>query len=206
MNKKKDLFRYNFPKEGVDGFDGYTYTKIFGGDSLDEAYDKLKEFLENNGYADIPVPNDTDELYLLFGSDEEESYKHNPISISFSPYNKTEIWLTLHNEDYPNHLLLFHDKYDLDKINEFKNVRATQAVKFIEESIKGKTLDVDFISISELYRIKDSLVKLNLDKATIIAALLQDAFLKKLIEEKDIRSEFGNDVLMKVIQYSKSIF
>lgn len=206
MNKKKDLFRYNFPKEGVDGFDGYTYTKIFGGDSLDEAYDKLKEFLENNGYADIPVPNDTDELYLLFGSDEEESYKHNPISISFSPYNKTEIWLTLHNEDYPNHLLLFHDKYDLDKINEFKNVRATQAVKFIEESIKGKTLDVDFISISELYRIKDSLVKLNLDKATIIAALLQDAFLKKLIEEKDIRREFGNDVLMKVIQYSKSIF
>ncbi|MBK6606089.1 MAG: hypothetical protein IPO06_06295 [Leptospiraceae bacterium] len=206
MNKKKDLFRYNFPKEGVDGFDGYTYTKIFGGDSLDEAYDKLKEFLENNGYADIPVPNDTDELYLLFGSDEEESYKHNPISISFSPYNKTEIWLTLHNEEFPNHLLMFHEQYDPDKMNDLKNVRATRAIEFIEEKSKGKTINVKCISISELYAIKDSLLKLNLDKTTIVASLLQDAFSSNLVTEDEIKKEFGKDVLLKVIQYSKSIF
>ncbi len=114
--------RDDFPKakeEYMGGLsDGWCYETNFAGASLEVSFNMVKTFLEEEGYGDIPLPADAEEL-LLFKIPtrnqqilmfEDNGYVHNPIKILFPNKNriKNTLILRIYNELAPNHLLKFH--------------------------------------------------------------------------------------------------
>ncbi|MEL6867491.1 MAG: hypothetical protein AAFP19_23905 [Bacteroidota bacterium] len=115
--------RTDFPEAGsnyMDGeSDGWEYRTSFGGTTLEQSYAMLRQFLVEEGYANIPVPGDAKELLLfkhpirnkqilLF---ENYGYVHNPIKILFPSGRRRKsniLTLCLYNESSPGHLLRFH--------------------------------------------------------------------------------------------------
>ncbi len=114
--------RENFPEAGstyLDGTsDGWEYRTLFSGSTLDYSYNMIKQFLIEEGYEDIPVPENVEELkrfkypsqngqIVLFA---EQGYVHNPIKILFHPRRKKSntLILCIYNEKAPMHLLRFH--------------------------------------------------------------------------------------------------
>jgi hypothetical protein len=78
----------------------------------------VKAFLQEEGYADIPIPTTAKELRLFkkvihtaqMSIFREIGYVHNPVKILFHPNEKrsTSLTLCLYNEQINNHLLRFH--------------------------------------------------------------------------------------------------
>lgn len=111
-----------FPPAGsnyMDGeSDGWEYRVVFSGSNLQVSYDMIRAFLEEEGYGDIPIPKDAEELelfrlptrnnqILMF---EDNGYVHNPIKILF-PINrrqKRQLTLCIYNDQADNHLIRFH--------------------------------------------------------------------------------------------------
>ncbi|MDX1943754.1 MAG: hypothetical protein SFU99_24515 [Saprospiraceae bacterium] len=98
--------------------DGYEYRTVFAGSSLENSYRMIREFLKEEGYGDVPLPKDAEELLLfrlptrnrqilLF---EDNGYVHNPVKILFpmDRRKRTTLILCLYNENDPQHLLRFH--------------------------------------------------------------------------------------------------
>ena len=97
--------------------DGWEYRSVFAGSRLASSYSMVRQFLEEEGYADVPIPASADELRLfrrpkarqlqLFG---EHGYVHNPIKILFhsDPKKRNTLILCVYNDKAPNHLLRFH--------------------------------------------------------------------------------------------------
>lgn len=119
----KHGIRYNFPVAGevVEGgvSDGYCYRVSFAAGRLKATYALVRAFLAEQGYADVPLPQDTEELRLfrlppklrhqlsLFG---DNGYIHNPVKILFPvpAGRKGRLVLELYNEAHSDHLLRFH--------------------------------------------------------------------------------------------------
>jgi len=116
--------RENFPPEGEEYMggesNGYEYTTVFAGMSLKHSYEMIQAFLKEEGYEDIPLPKDAEELslfrlktrnkqILLF---EENGYVHSPIKIIFpvNRRNKRTLILYIYNDTDPEHLLKFYRK------------------------------------------------------------------------------------------------
>ena len=114
--------REEFPIAGtnyMDGeSDGWEYRVVFSGSSLEQSYAMVTAFLEEEGYSDIPLPEDAAELamfrlptrnkqILLF---EDNGYVHNPVKILFptNRRNKKTLILCLYNEQIKGHLTRFH--------------------------------------------------------------------------------------------------
>ena len=114
--------RDSFPEAGSDYLggksDGYEYCTVFSGSTLENSYAMLRQFLKEEGYADIPLPRDAHELalfrlhtrnkqILLF---EDNGYVHNPVKILFPDDRRRRnmLILCIYNENYPDHLLRFH--------------------------------------------------------------------------------------------------
>ena len=114
--------RENFPEANSEYLggqsDGYEYKTIFAGSSLQHSFDMIKVFLEEEGYKNIPLPRDANELLLfrlptrnkqilLF---EDNGYVHNPIKILFplDRRKRNTLILCIYNEVDPEHLLKFH--------------------------------------------------------------------------------------------------
>ncbi|NJL73836.1 MAG: hypothetical protein HC892_01170 [Saprospiraceae bacterium] len=114
--------RDKFPEAGTEylggNSDGWEYRTVFSGSSLAQSYDMIRKFLDEEGYQEIPLPKNEQELLLfriptrnkqilLF---EDNGYVHNPIKILFpnDRRNKKTLILCVYNEEYPNHLLKFH--------------------------------------------------------------------------------------------------
>lgn len=114
--------RDNFPEAGSDYLggksDGYEYCTVFSGSNPESSYTMLRQFLKEEGYADIPLPRDARELalfrlhtrnkqILLF---EDNGYVHNPVKILFPDDRRKRnmLILCIYNENYPDHLLRFH--------------------------------------------------------------------------------------------------
>lgn len=114
--------RTTFPPPGSDylggSSDGYEYRTIFGGTSLEASYTMIRQFLQEEGYKDVPLPKDAAELalfrlptrnrqILLF---EDNGYAHNPVKILFpvDRRKRNTLILCLYNEADPEHLLKFH--------------------------------------------------------------------------------------------------
>ena len=114
--------RTSFPPHGSDYLggcsDGYEYRTVFGGSSLEASYAMIRQFLQEEGYGEVPLPRDADELrlfrlptrnrqILLF---EDNGYVHNPVKILFpiDRRKKNTLILCLYNEADPEHLLKFH--------------------------------------------------------------------------------------------------
>jgi hypothetical protein len=100
--------------------DGNIYSTVFISKKGESTYDMIRAFLNDEGYRDIPLPLDFDELLkfripsrnkqiLLF---EDNGYTHNPVKILFPKTGKSTkmLILELYNEDSLGHLLRFHRK------------------------------------------------------------------------------------------------
>ena len=116
--------RDEFPPAGeeyMDGeSDGFVYRTVFAGSTLQHSYEMICQFLQEEGYKDIPLPKDAEELQLfrlpirnrqilMF---EDNGYVHNPIKILFplDRRQKRKLILKIYNEQADQHLLRFHRK------------------------------------------------------------------------------------------------
>ena len=114
----------SFPSAGTEYLggtsDGYVYRTIFAGSNLQASYEMVKQFLKEEGYKDLPLPEDEKELLqfrlstrnkqiLLF---EDNGYVHNPIKILFpvDGRKKRTLILEIFNEEAEQHLLRFHNR------------------------------------------------------------------------------------------------
>ena len=114
--------REDFPPAGAEYLggesDGYVYRTVFAGSNLEQSYQMIRQFLQEEGYADLPLPADVEELkkfrlptrnkqILLF---EDNGYVHNPIKILFpvDARQKRTLILEIYNEAAERHLLRFH--------------------------------------------------------------------------------------------------
>ena len=114
--------RNDFPPTGSDylggSSDGWEYKTLFAGSTLEHSYDMLRQFLAQEGYHDIPLPRDVQELSLFRDPPSraqmnlfiENGYIHNPIKIRFHKHRRKTNTLILHlfNEAHPEHLVRFH--------------------------------------------------------------------------------------------------
>ena len=118
------MIKEAFPESGSrynDGHsDGWQYQIVFTGGSLQKSLEMIQAFLEEEGYGNIPLPANAEELLffriptrkqqiLMFA---DNGYVHNPIKILFDPKQAKPKTLTLciYNERTENHLLRFHGK------------------------------------------------------------------------------------------------
>ena len=114
--------RKAFPAAGEDYMggesDGLVYQSTFSGANLAATYDMVRQFLQEEGYQDVPLPKDAEELskfrlstrnrqILLF---DDNGYVHNPVKILFpiDGRQKRTLILELYNEAAEGHLLRFH--------------------------------------------------------------------------------------------------
>lgn len=119
---QKMPLRHEFPAAGTEYLggtsDGYLYQTAFAGGSLAHSFEMVRQFLVEEGYGELPLPKDLEELkrfrlpsrnrqMLLF---EDSGYVHNPIKILFprDARQKRALILEIYNEQAPNHLLRFH--------------------------------------------------------------------------------------------------
>lgn len=113
--------REQFPPAGTDYLggtsDGWEYRSVFTGSKLAYTYDMVRQFLRDEGYGDIPLPETAEDLRLfrrprgqvqLFV---ERGYVHNPVKILFppKPLQRGTLILCLYNEKVEKHLLRFHE-------------------------------------------------------------------------------------------------
>jgi hypothetical protein len=118
--------RDEFPPSGSDYLDGTSdglvYTTIFAGSNLEATYAMVRSFLKEEGYQDLPLPADAQELLqfrlptrnkqiLLF---EDNGYVHNPIKVLFPTDSRTrrKLILKIYNEKAGQHLLRFHNRME----------------------------------------------------------------------------------------------
>lgn len=113
--------REQFPAAGSSymggSSDGWEYRSVFAGTKLAYTYEMVKQFLREEGYGDLPVPETVEDLRLfrkprgrqleLFS---EWGYAHNPIRILFpsDPRQRHTLILCLYNERVEKQLLRFH--------------------------------------------------------------------------------------------------
>ena len=135
--------RTNFPPADSDYLggqsDGYVYETIFGGTSLEVSYGMIKQFLAEEGYKDIPIPEAASDLKLFRLSSrnkqilmfEDNGYVHNPVKILFpnDGRKKNTIILQLYNELAPKHLLRFHRKLTEKELEEVEALPIPQPVE-----------------------------------------------------------------------------
>jgi hypothetical protein len=117
------MIREDFPPPGSPSYldgecDGWEYRITFRAGTLQKTYDMVRAFLDEEGYDDIPLPDNAEDL-KLFRQDnrkkqlvmfEDNGYVHNPIKILFPASSKfrNALTLCLFNEKEPQHLLKFH--------------------------------------------------------------------------------------------------
>ncbi len=117
--------RDDFPELGStysNGYsDGWEYKTIFAGSNLVNNYEMVIQFLKEEGYGDVPIPKDAQELLCFRDASNrgqitlfhESGYVHNPIKILFNNDKKfkNSLVLCLYNEKEEHHLLKFHGLY-----------------------------------------------------------------------------------------------
>jgi hypothetical protein len=113
--------RVQFPEAGTSYMggesDGFEYRSTFAGSKWANTYEMVREFLKEEGYGDVPIPKDAEELRMFRRSKcpqlqffDERGYIHNPVKILFPRPMRQRFALTLviYNEQAENHLLRFH--------------------------------------------------------------------------------------------------
>ncbi len=118
----QNMLRDEFPEAGTDyqggTSDGWEYRTVFAGGTLERSYEMVRQFLDEEGFGDLPVPANAAEMRLfklpknrqtaLFT---ESGYAHNPIKILFPTVGKRQraaLILCIYNPEVPNHFLKFH--------------------------------------------------------------------------------------------------
>jgi len=119
----KTGLRTKFPEAGGEyeggHSDGHCYRITFSGGRFETSFSLLRDFLIEEGYQDLPLPQNARELLRfrlppklqhqlsIFG---DNGYVHNPIKILFPviPGRRGELILEVYNQGAVDHLLRFH--------------------------------------------------------------------------------------------------
>jgi len=119
----------SFPEKGSNyqggKSDGWEYRVVFAGGTYDKSLAMIANFLNEEGFENLPLPKSAKELKLfrfqkrsqikLF---REKGYVHNPIKILF-PSPGTEkrgaLILYVYNKSVKNHLLRFHGLLEVQR-------------------------------------------------------------------------------------------
>lgn len=134
--------REEFPGENItymDGeSDGYEYRTVFAGSNLESSFGMIRAFLSEEGYGDVPLPRNAEELelfrlptrnkqILLF---EDNGYVHNPVKILFPTdrRKRSTLILCIYNETDPQHLLKFHRVLERKKGTEMNGNKLEEKV------------------------------------------------------------------------------
>lgn len=100
-----------FFKKYSDAGDGWAYKFGFYGDSDEEAYTKLKNFLITEGFKDIPLPPTARRLWLDYLKPNKDGdyvgYIWHPIKIYQDAYQINGLLLIICDDNHPNHLELW---------------------------------------------------------------------------------------------------
>jgi hypothetical protein len=103
-------FRDSFPEDGSrykNGIsDGWIYRADIYAGSDEELLSAVREFLDEAGYSDIPLPQTAERLwsdYLNPDSFSGGAYIFHPVIISLSAYRVDALELRIFNESYPRH-------------------------------------------------------------------------------------------------------
>ena len=121
--------RENFPPYGSEVLggvsDGLVYTTAFVGTSLTDTLALIRLFLDEQGYAEVPLPRTTDEMLAFRQPErgchpnlfEQPSYAHNPVRLTLPKRDRLrrKLVVELYNESAPEHLLRFHRRLDPDR-------------------------------------------------------------------------------------------
>lgn len=118
--------RRHFPEAGAEyeggHSDGYEYRCVFNGSNLAASLEMIRAFLQQEGYAEVPLPKDELEMLLFRNPSNrgqmllytDNGYVHNPIKILFPPdrRKKSQLILCIYNEQMSDHLIRFHGLTD----------------------------------------------------------------------------------------------
>lgn len=118
--------RENFPPYGSEVLggtsDGLVYTTAFVGTSLTATLELIRLFLDEQGYAEVPLPRAGEEMLIFLQPErgchpnlfEEPGYAHNPVRVTFPKRDRLrrKLVVELYNEAAPEHLLRFHRRLD----------------------------------------------------------------------------------------------
>ena len=110
------MIKNNFPKnmEEYKGgkSDGWCFRIDLWAETENKVIEMIKEFLNNEGYSDIPIPK-AERLwwdYLRPDSNGiEGSFIWYPIQIYQNSYKKNAVSLFIYNENHPEHQKLWND-------------------------------------------------------------------------------------------------
>lgn len=143
--------RENFPPYGSEVLggtsDGLVYTTAFVGTSLTATLGLIRLFLDEQGYAEVPLPRTDAEMLAFLQPErgchpslfEQPSYAHNPVRVTLPKRDRLrrKLVVELYNEAAPEHLLRFHRR--LDPARDERLVAAMRA-EYIEEygSVMGE--------------------------------------------------------------------
>ncbi len=114
--------REDFPEAGSDYLggesDGWEYKTAFAGSNFEQTYHMVCQFLQEEGYGDIPLPSNAKDMllfrtpgsHLQYDLFRQYGYFHNPIKILFPSSRRPSkrLLLCIYNENQPDHLLRFH--------------------------------------------------------------------------------------------------
>ncbi len=107
---KKEFFK----KHQVNG-DGWCYRFGFYGDSDEDALDKLKNFLLEEGFNDVPIPPTARRLWWDYLKPDQDGkcpgYVWHPIRIFQDSYQMNGLVLMIFNEDCPDHMAMWEETF-----------------------------------------------------------------------------------------------
>lgn len=185
----------------------WDYTRVFAGDTIEASYDSLKKFLLEEGFIQVILPKDTDELYLINRSEEGKSYQYGGISIEFYAYDEKALVLRIANEDYPNRLIMTQGGYDREEMERLKRYRIKEAIEYVETAHQSEKIPkYELTSVERLKEIQEALLEVNIDKTTIVAAMLQDAYHNEIIDFGGVKKTFGEAVALRMEELALGVF
>lgn len=114
--------RHDFPPYGsaVHGgqSDGLVYRTAFRGSSMEATLGMVRAFLDEEGYADVPLPSDAATMLAFLRPEdgrhphlfEQPDYTHDPVRVVLPTRDRLrrKLVVELYNEAAPDHLLRFH--------------------------------------------------------------------------------------------------
>jgi len=96
--------------------DDHLFVNVFDGDTEDESFLKVKQFLKENWITEIPLTDSARRLWWDYLKPDEDGnhgcFVWHPIKITQDPYQLNGLILAIYNEDYPNHMDIWEGTYD----------------------------------------------------------------------------------------------
>lgn len=96
--------------------DEHIFFTSFNEDTEEECFSRVKQFLKENWVTEIPLPASARRLWWDYIKPDQEgnfgTFVWHPIIIGQDPYQENGLFLTIYNEDYPDHMAIWEGTYE----------------------------------------------------------------------------------------------